>query len=115
VPHYTFAAVAALSVAATLAVAGTALLLDRSGQPWLDRLILVQSALVAVSTLTGLPGPISGRPPADPLHYLYAGLALAAIPTARYLGRRTDRSVAGWVAGACLVEAVVLLRLWMTG
>ena len=114
-PHYTFAAVAALSVAAALAVAGVALFSGRSGQPWLDRLILVQSALVATSALSGLPGPISGRPPPDPLHYLYAVLALAAIPIARYLGRRTDRSAAGWVAGACLVEAVVFLRLWMTG
>jgi hypothetical protein len=115
VPHYTFAAVAALALAATLAVAGVALVSGRSGQPWLDRMILVQSALVALAMLTGLPGPLAGRPPPDSLHYLYAVVALIAIPIARYVGRRTDRAAAGWVAGACGVEAVVLLRLWMTG
>ena len=115
VAHYTFAAFSAVAVATTLAIAGGALLAGRPAQPWLDRLILLQSALVIAAALTGVPGPFGGHGPSDPLHYLYAVLAVVTFPVARYLGRRSDKATARWVAFACLVQAGLLLRLWMTG
>jgi hypothetical protein len=115
VAHYTFAAFSAVAVAGALALSGIGWLTGRSPQPWLDRLILTQLVLVMCAVVTGAGGPLGGRWPADPLHFLYAGLALAVVPFGRYLGRRSDRSTVRWVLLAGVVQIGLLVRLWMTG
>ena len=81
--HYTFAAFSAVAVAGALALSGIGSLTGRSPQPWLDRLILTQLVLVVCAVVTGVLGPLGGRWPGDPLHFLYAALALAILPFAR--------------------------------
>lgn len=59
---------------------------------------------------------VQGRRPAEPLHYLYAVVALAAIPAARSLALDAPaRSRAGVMAVAGIVVAALVWRLFATG
>jgi hypothetical protein len=82
----------------------------------LDRLVLALLAAMTVSALLG-PGIVIGvRPPSDPLHFLYAVIALATVPLLRYTaGRRGSPRIGWWVAAGGLVTLGSLLRLWVTG
>jgi len=115
VAHYTFAALSAVAVAGALALSGIGSLTGRSPQPWLDRMILTQLVLVVCAVVTGLLGPVGGRWPGDPLHFLYAALALAMLPFARYLGRGSEHSTVRWVLVGGVVQIGLFVRLWMTG
>ena len=67
------------------------------------------------AVVTGVLGPLGGRWPGDPLHFLYAALALAILPFARYLGRGSDHATVRWVLVGGVVQIGLLVRLWMTG
>jgi hypothetical protein len=90
------------------------------GRRWLvlaDRLILALLALVAVAAALG---PVlalgRGAGPADPLHLVYAGVALLAMPALRLEAmRRRSARVGWWVCAGGLVTLGALLRLWATG
>jgi len=83
---------------------------------WVDRLILGALGAVALAIVAGVGLLVTGNAPADPLHLVYAGAALVALPVARFavpsLNRRR-RLVA--VAIGALTLIVLILRLWQTG
>jgi hypothetical protein len=83
---------------------------------WLDRLVLALLVALLGATVLG-PGIVIGvRPPTDPLHFLYAGIALGTVPVLRFVAheRRSDR-LGGWLAVGGIITLGALLRLWATG
>ncbi len=81
-----------------------------------DRLILLDLGAVAGAVVVGALLLVTGERPADPLHFLYAVVALLAFPVARYFGRSgTSRRRTTIMAIGCLVAAGVVARLFMTG
>ena len=90
------------------------------GRRWLvlaDRLILALLVLVAVALALG-PVLVLGRGagPSDPLHLVYAGVALLAMPVLRLEAmRRQSARVGWWGCAGGLVTLGALLRLWATG
>jgi len=113
-------AVVVAVVAALLVALGTlqALGIVRGGSAklWLDRLILVLLAAVTVACVVGLLVLVLVAPPREWLHLVYAALALAAAPLARYTAaRRRSRRLGAWVAGGGLLTLAALLRLCGTG
>lgn len=110
-------------IAAPLVAAAAALLLvvvlvgAARGRPVrlaADRAILLALAFVAFGVLTGAAVLIGGPGPKDLLHFVYALVALAVLPLARFwdrLGRR--RALA--LAVAAVVLAAMALRLFQTG
>lgn len=113
------AGAAVLAVLATLAGAGMGLG-ALAGRRWLvlvDRLILALLLVVAVALALG-PLLVVGRGawPSDPLHLVYAGVALLAMPVLRLEAmRRRSARVGWWVCAGGLVTLGALLRLWATG
>jgi hypothetical protein len=117
-----------LAVAAAILAAGATVLgllagLGRIGgrgaRLWMDRMVLGVLAVVGVNQLLGAavamfaPG---GRGPADPLHFVYAMVALVALPVVRLEAmRRRSTRVGWWVCAGGLVTLGALLRLWATG
>jgi hypothetical protein len=110
----------ALAVAVGLigmVVLAVALGWSRFGRPSrlsLDRSILVAIAAMLVAIISGSLLFAGGARPSDPLHFVYATLALLVLPIARFatvFARR--RAVAVGVAAALLVALVV--RLAQTG
>jgi hypothetical protein len=79
-----------------------------------DRVILGAIALVALGSVIGLVLLVQDGGPHDPLHLLYAALALLVLPVARFWDRLSGRrSLAVGLAG--LVLALFVLRLFQTG
>ncbi len=79
-----------------------------------DRTILVALGLVAVGILSGLTVLLGGGHPDDPLHLLYAVVALLVLPAVRFWGRLgRHRTLALGVGGVVLAALVV--RLFQTG
>ena len=91
----------------------------RVARLWIDRLILAILAVVAVDLLLGAGVALlasGGRGPADPLHLVYAVVALLALPAARFeVERRGSTRIGWWVCAGGLVTLGALLRLWATG
>lgn len=114
---HAWAAVAAAMIAAGLVVLGA---LDGLGvvaaRRGLDRLVLALLVATLLAALLG-PGIVIGRaPPADPIHFLYAAVAILAAPLARLEAvRRRSARLGGWLAAGGLVTLGALLRLWGTG
>jgi len=114
---HAWAALAAAVTAGLLVVIGA---LDSlgvvAGKRWLDRILITMLACLGVAVLLG-PGIVIGvGPPSDPMHYLYAFVAVAAAPWARYTaGRRGATRIGGWVAVGGLITLATLFRLWGTG
>ena len=109
-------ATAVLAVALTVVALLLAVGVLRSRR-WLDRLILALLVAVAAALLLGPVIAIGrGAGPADPLHFVYAMVALLAVPVARLVayGRGSTR-VGWWVVAGGLVTLGALLRLWATG
>ena len=95
------------------AVALVGVLTERYPRIALDRLVLAALLAVPVASLTGLPGLGTLG---DPLHILYAGVALVALPAARYLARSgAPRRRATWMLLGALVMCGVVARLFLTG
>ncbi len=79
-----------------------------------DRTILAALALVVAGIATGLVVLLTGGGPRDPLHLLYAVVALLVLPVARFWGRLgAHRTLALGVGGVVL--AALVLRLFQTG
>lgn len=114
--HQAIAAVVAVLVIAlaVVVVAGAA-----TGRPMrvaVDRLILAALIGVAVAIALGAGLLLTGRSPRDGLHLVYAGLALTALPVARFaLPSLVSRRRAWLLLAGCLVEAGLLVRLLQTG
>lgn len=115
-PHV-WAATAAVVVAALLVVLGA---LDGAGQvharAWLDRLVIALAVLTLVAVMLG-PGILIGvGPPASPLHFLFAAIAVLTVPAMRLEAeRRRSGRVGWWVAAGGLVTLGALLGLWTSG
>ena len=113
--HLALTVATALALALTLAVGLLTLVRDRSPQPWLDRIILLDLAVGALAALTGLALVLAGDRPRDTLHLLYGVVVLAVVPGTRYMARagRWSRR-AGWIAIGALVGLLLVARLAMT-
>jgi hypothetical protein len=93
-------------------VAGAAL--HREARFAIDRAILAGQALVVVGIVLGLVILVTGGRPADPLHLLYAAVALIVLPFARFWHRLAGRRALAVGAGGIVLAALVL-RLFQTG
>ena len=105
--------VAIVAVATGVAVVVGAWL-GRPGRLAVDRLILAALAVIVANEVVGLGLLVTGARPADPLHFLYAVVALAALPIVRFWG-----ALERWRTAALAIGALVLLglvvRLFQTG
>ena len=79
-----------------------------------DRAILAAIALVAIAALVGLLQLASGGPPDDPLHLMYAAVALLILPLVRFWDRLAGRRTLAIGTGTVIL-ALLLLRLFQTG
>jgi hypothetical protein len=115
-PHAWLATAGAV-VATVLAVLGA---LDGAGvvraRRSLDRLAVVLFALLLGSLLLGPAIAIGVGGPADPQHFLFAAVAMLAVPAFRWIAaRRGPARVGWWMAAGAVVTLAALLRLWATG
>ena len=114
---------AALAILATIAGGATLLLVAAAAvrgrtlvQPWTDRAILFALALVLANVFVGAGIAIGGRQPPDPLHYLYAILAIIALPIARFAGGESWARRRALVIGLGAIMLVgLVVRLVQTG
>jgi hypothetical protein len=114
--HLALTATAALAFALTLAVGLPTLVRDRSPQPWLDRIILLDLAAGALATLSGLALVLTGDRPRDTLHLVYGVVVLAVVPSTRYMARAGRwRRRAGWISLGAVLGLLLVARLAMTG
>ncbi len=115
--HLGLMAVASVVTAALLVVATYGLARDRFLLLWIDRLILADLGVLALTSLVGPALLLSGEQPKDGLHFLYAAAAWLALPIGRVVsasaGSVRSRGVA--IAIAALALLGVLVRLYMTG
>jgi hypothetical protein len=81
----------------------------------LDAVILAQLAVTGAAAIVGLMLPVTGSAIRDPLHLLYAVIALVAAPIGRYAGRGDARRIGRFAVVAGLVVLGSTLRLFMTG
>ncbi len=114
------AGIAAVAAASVGALVGVGPVRGHTARLWLDRLVLAVLVLVAANVVLGgalailAVGGRSG--PADPLHLVYAVVALIALPVLRLEAmRRRSTRVGWWVSAGGLVTLGALLRLWATG
>jgi hypothetical protein len=114
--HIALTAATALGLALTLGVGLLTLVRDRSPQPWLDRIILLDLAVGALAALSGLALVIVGDRPGDTLHFVYGVAVLAVVPATRYMARAGRwRPRAAWISVGAVVGLLVVARLAMTG
>jgi hypothetical protein len=80
------------------------------GLIWVVLMLVLTSLLGAVTALTV-------RPPRDFLHLVYGALAVSVLPIAWAVGRsRSDaRRVVIVLAVACVVQLILVVRLFQTG
>lgn len=113
--HFMLTAATALGLALMLAVGLLTLVRDRSPQPWLDRIILLDLAVGALAALSGLALVIAGDRPGDTLHYVYGVAMLALVPATRYMARAGRwRPRAAWISVGGVVGLLLVARLVMT-
>ncbi len=114
--------VLALALVLLATTLGSVLLGDRlraTVRTWIvDGLALVVEAAVLLTLLAGPLLLATGRQPADPLHFLYAVIAVAALPVA--LGIAMSRGATGprrdrWLALGTVILGGVAVRLIQTG
>ncbi|MHB8959071.1 MAG: hypothetical protein ACYDAN_05535 [Candidatus Limnocylindrales bacterium] len=79
-----------------------------------DRAILLALALVGLGIVSGLIVLLTGGAPSDPLHFVYAVVALAVLPVVRFWDRLARRRALALAVGA-VVLAALMLRLFQTG
>jgi hypothetical protein len=113
--HLGLAILAAIGIVTVAILALVHRRLGRSGVLILDRAILVTLAVVAVAVLSGLVVAVTVGGPADPLHFLYGLLALAAVPISRSIRAGDDRRIGSAVVVGALIALGAVIRLFMTG
>lgn len=112
--HAAIALLVAISALAVLIVAAVGRIGGRDVRFALDRAILAGLGLVSAGVVVGLVILVTGGRPADPLHLLYAVVALVILPIARFWDRlASHRLLAVGIGGLILVGLVV--RLFQTG
>ncbi len=79
-----------------------------------DRAILLALVLVSLGILSGLIVFATGGAPSDPLHFVYAIVALAVLPAVRFWDRLARHRALALAIGAVLLAAL-MLRLFQTG
>lgn len=127
--HFGLAIAAAALTVGVTAVAAVSIVARPVRRGIVDQLITLVVAAVGTALLLGLPLLLT-RGLADPLHALYAAVALVALPAARIFGvpespeaptGRSDKALfvdarlGRWLVVAGVVTLGVLLRLAMTG
>lgn len=113
--HFIIATIGALATGTTTVLAAVMFVRNVDGQPWLDRLILVDLLMGLLAAGTGLVVIISGRGPMDRLHLLYGGILIFIIGAGRWIGRPAGRRQTGWIALSSAIALAVIGRLAMTG
>ncbi len=105
-------AVGALVVFVTVAVAALAAAVAglRGGAGWLDRLQQVVMVVIGLQIAMGVLAYLAGDRPAEPLHFLYAVVALGALPVAASFAAEAPPRPRAWVLAVAM--GVVLLLLW---
>ena len=103
------AAIALLGIAVATAAGWTA------SYRLLDAAILVQMVASAAAAAAGVVLPLTGSTVRDPLHLVYAVLALVAAPMGRYLGRGDARRIGRYAVVAGLLVLGATFRLFTTG
>lgn len=81
----------------------------------LDAAILAQIGTTGAAAIAGVVLPLTGSTIRDPLHLLYAAVALGAAPIARYSGRGDVRRIGRYAVLAGLVVLGSTFRLFTTG
>lgn len=79
---------------------------------WLDRTVLGGAGVALLAALVGAIAGITGPGPEDPLHLVYAGLAVLVLPIGRAWGDE-PRPGPMLLAGVALIG--ITLRLFQTG
>lgn len=79
-----------------------------------DRAVLLALVVVALGAVTGLAVFLGGGAPSDPLHFVYAVVALAILPAVRFWDRLAAHRSLALGAGAVALAAL-MLRLFQTG
>ncbi len=83
---------------------------------WSERLTSVALLAVVVASAGGLGILLGGGAPADTLHFVYAVIAIAALPVASSLTRTARPRIAGVVQLlVALAALIIILRLFQTG
>ncbi len=115
--HLALFGLTAAAALALLVVACGGILRGRYSRLWIDRLVLVGIACVALTAVVGPALILTGKQPGDVLHFLYAAVALLALPIGRGVAGsvKTPRRRGAAIALAAIVMLGVLLRLYMTG
>ena len=114
--HRLIAYVAIPSIAAAIGWAVVLAVADRAGGAAFERFQAAFVALLIVGVASGGILLATGARPADGLHLLYAGIALAVVPLARsFTGRPSGRGTAVLLLAAFAVLGAVLYRLFTTG
>jgi hypothetical protein len=112
--HAWFAVLAAIPAAAILAFLVVARIRGGSAKLAIDRAVLAAEVAILLAVATGLLRLLGGATP-DPLHFLYAALALWALPVARaWRGFASGPRTAAMALGGIALLAF-LLRLAQTG
>jgi hypothetical protein len=89
---------------------------NRPGAALSQRLETILLILLVITSAGGVGLVVGGSGPHEPLHYLYAALALAGLPIANSLSRNAGpRRQAIVTFVAALIVVVVILRLFQTG
>ena len=79
---------------------------------WLDRAVLLGVGVALVAAVAGALALVTGHGPGDPLHFVYAVVAVLALPIARAWGD-APRPGPMLIGGIALLG--VTLRLFQTG
>jgi hypothetical protein len=112
--HLVTALLVAASAVAVVAVAVVGRVARRDVRFALDRAILAGLLLTAIGIALGLVILATGGRPADPLHLLYAVVALAILPVARFWDRLAGHRLLSVGIGG-LILAGLVVRLFQTG
>ena len=112
--HRLIAIVAGVAAAATVVAVVVRAWLGRPGRLAVDRLILTALVVIAANVVVGLVLLGTGSRPADPLHFLYAVVALLALPVVRFWGALERRRALALGIGALVLVGLVV-RLFQTG
>lgn len=82
----------------------------------LDRVLLLQAAVLGLALVTGVWVALTSGSPRDPLHLAYGAAVLVPLPVARYIARTgTPRRRAAYLALGALTTVGLVMRLFQTG